>query len=225
MANKQNGKRLEPIIGEDGRLYFNYGSGAKYVIEDKGKEYVHEIIDCRYSENKVEYYKCTNNGKPFWNEFSANRLHHILNYGLHKTVSEGIRRELPLTVDEVNVYAYGKSQARAAAVKALGNTDYFAKNKELKSLAIEKAFAEVNGQTDKLAELNKRENQLKSKQLAILQAKKIDPLILRESGFCNSCNQTGISGNKVCTCAEKLSKEIKNYNAILRRCKKTEVKQ
>ena len=113
MASNQNGKRLEPIIGEDGRLYYNYGVGAKYVVEDNGEEYALEIKDCRYSETKVEYYKCTHNGEPFWNEFSANRLHHILNYGLHKTVSEGKRRELPLLVEEVQTYSYAKSTARA----------------------------------------------------------------------------------------------------------------
>ncbi len=225
MANKQNGKRLEPIIGEDGRMYFNYGIGAKYVVDDKGEEYIHEIIDCRYSDNCVEYYKCTNNGKPFWNEFSANRLHHILNYGLHQTVSEGIRRELPLTVEEVNTFAYGKATARAAAVQSLKSTDYFSKDKELKGLAIEKAFAEVHGQTDRLAELNAREKQLKTKQLAILRAKNVNPSILKETVFCSNCNETGIVGNSVCVCASRLSKEIKDYNAALRRHRKAEVKQ
>lgn len=218
-----NGKRLPPKIGEDGRLYFNYGVGAKYGIKDKDKEYVFEIVDCRYSDTNVEYYKCTNNGEPFWNEFSANRIHLILNFGLHKTISEGVLRELPLTVDEVKAYATGKATARAVAVKALGNTDYFAKDKELKSIATEKIFAEIHGQPNKLAELTKREKELKSKQEQILKTKNIDPSILKEVDFCSECHETGVTdNNKVCACAKKLEVEIKNYNAILRRkAKKT----
>lgn len=218
MAKKNGGKRLEPIIGEDGRLYFNYGVGAKYSIKEDDREYVFEITDCRYADNNVEYYTCTNNGEPFWNEFSANRIHFLLNFGLHETISEGKRCELPLTVNEVKAFAYGKATARAAAVKSLGNTDYFAKDKELLSIGIEKAFAEVNGQTDKLAELTAKEKQLRAKQATILQGKNIDPAILRESIFCSNCGETGVtSGNKVCACAKKLQKEIKDYNAILRR--------
>lgn len=217
MASNQNGKRLEPIIGEDGRLYFNYGVGAKYVVEDKGEVYTFEIVGCRYSDTNVEYYKCLHNGKPYWNEFSANHIHFILNFGLHKTESEGKRRELPLTVDEVNAYAYGKATARAAAVQALKSTDYFAKDKELRSIVIEKTFAEVKGQADKLNELTEREKKLRAKQASILQTKKIDPEILREVAFCNECHNRGVTqGNKVCACAKKLQKEIKDYNAILR---------
>lgn len=179
MAINQNGKRLEPIIGEDGRLYFNYGVGAKYVVEDNGEEYTFEIVGCRY-DNNVEYYKCLHNGEPFWNDFSANRIHFLLNFGLHKTESEGKRQELPLTVDEVNAYAYGKATAKAAAVQALKNTDYFAKDKEVKSILIDKAFAEAKGQSDKIAELTEREKKLRSKQASILHTKKIDPEILIE---------------------------------------------
>jgi len=217
MASNQNGKRLEPIIGEDGRLYYNYGVGAKYVVEDNGEEYAFEIKDCRYSDTKVEYYKCTHNGEPYWNEFSANRLHHILNYGLHKTVSEGKRRELPLTVEEVQTYAYAKTTARAAAVQRLKSTDYFAKDKELRSIVIDKTFAEVRGQTDKLYELTERESKLRAKQAQILRSKKIDPEVLKELEFCSECGETGVKNNKVCACAIKLKKEIKEYNAILRR--------
>lgn len=218
MANNVNGNRLPPIVGEDGRLYFNYGVGAKYVVEDNGEEYTFEITDCRYSDNNVEYYKCSNNGKPFWSELTANRIHFVLNFGLHEMISEGKRRELPLTVDEVNTFAYGKAQARAAAVKALGNTDYFAKDKELRSIEIDKTFAEVKGQTDKLAELEERAKKLRAKQVTILQGKKIDPAILKEVAFCNDCNGKGVTqGNKVCDCAKKMQKEIKEYNAILRR--------
>lgn len=221
MANKNGGKRLEPIIGEDGRLYFNYGVGAKYSIKEDDKEYVFEITGCRYSDTNVEYYKCTHNGKPYWNEFTANRIHLILNFDLFETISEGERRELPLTVDEVKAYAYGKATARAAAVKSLGNTDYFAKDKELRSIMIEKTFAEVRGQADKLAELTTKEKQLRTKQASILQSKKIDPEILKEILFCSECGETGVTaGNKVCACAKKLQKDIKEYNAILRRRKK-----
>ena len=217
MANSK-GNRLPPKVGEDGRLYFNYGVGAQYSIKDKGKEYIFEIVDCRYDEREVEYYKCTNNGVPFWNEFSANRIHYVLNFGLHETISEGVRRELPLTVDEVKAFATGKATARVVVVKSLGNTDYFAKDKELKSIEIEKVFAECHGQQDKLSELTKREKELRGKQEQILKTKNIDPSILKEVEFCSDCNRTGVTfSNKVCVCAKKLENEIKSYNAILRR--------
>lgn len=213
-----DGKRIEPVIGEDGRLYFNYGIGAKYRLEDKGEEYIYEIVGCRYSDTNVEYYKCTKNGEPFWNEFSANRIYHILHQGLLETICEGKRRELPLTVEEVKAYAYGKATARAVAVKSLGNTDYFAKVKELNSIEIDMTFAELHGQAEKLAELTAKAKQLKAKQASILQTKKIDPAVLKELDFCAACNRTGVTnGSKVCDCARKLSKEIKEYNAILRR--------
>ncbi len=218
MAKKNGGKRLSPIIGEDGRLYYNYGVGAKYSIKEEEKEYIFEIKDCRYSDTNVEYYKCTKNGEPFWNEHTANRLYHILRQGLLETISEGERRELPLMVDEVKAFAYGKATARGVAVKSLGNTDYFAKDKELRNIEIERAFAEAKGQKDKVAELTAKEKALRAKQASILQTKKIDPAILKEAVFCSECNETGvIGGNKVCACAKKLQKEIKDYNAILRR--------
>ena len=228
MASNSNGKRLPPRVGEDGRLYFNYGVGAKWRFEGNGnikdklfeesKETIFEIVDCRYSDSGVEYYKCTNNGVPFWNEFSANRIYHILDYGLHKQISEGARRELPLTVEEVKTFVIGKAMARATAVKTLGNTDYFAKDKELRSIQTDKVFAEVKGQMDKLAELTDKEKKLKGKQAQILKTKNIDPAILKEVDFCSDCHGTGVTNsNKVCDCAKKLEAEIKNYNAILRR--------
>ncbi len=225
MASNQSGKRLEPVIGADGRLYYNYGVGASYRIRDAdGSEVLFEIIACRYSDSCVEYYTCTRNGAKSRNEYSANRIHIILHYDLFETLSEGKCEELPLTVTEVTAYAQGIAQAKASAVQSLKNTDYFAKEKELKSIMLDKAFAEVKGQVERVAELEERERQLFAKQQSILQSKKIDPRILRETVFCTACNETGIKGIRVCACAQKQSKEIKDYNAVLRRTSKAVIK-
>ena len=42
-------------------------------------------------------------------------------------------------------------------------------------------------------------------------------ILLKELEFCSECGETGVKNNKVCACAIKLKKEIKEYNAILRR--------
>lgn len=216
------GEKMKPYIGEDGRSYYNYGVGAKYVFRENGKEYEFAITDCRM-KNTTEYYKCTHNGEPYWNEFSANRIHYLLHLNLYETLSEGKRKELPLTVDEVTTYYRRKMQERSDTLKSLGNTDYSAKSKELQKIDIEKAIAEGRGQEQTVAELTAREKELRAKQAAILKAKKIDPAILRGVQFCDKCDGTGVNGLRVCDCAKKLAKEIKEYNAILRRIARARV--
>lgn len=215
------GEKLKPFVGENGRVYFNYGVGAKYVFRERDKEYVFEIADCCI-QNTTEYYTCIKDGEQFWNKFSANRIHFLLHFNLLETLSEGERRELPLMVDEVTTYYKRKMQERADALKSLGNTDYSAKSKELQNIAIDKAVAEAREQPEKVAELTAREKELRAKQAAILKAKKIDPATLRGVKFCEKCSGTGVIGMGVCDCAKKLQAEIKEYNAILRRIKRAQ---
>lgn len=216
------GEKMQPYTGEDGRLYYNYGVGAKYVFRENGKEYIFEIADCSM-KNTTEYYTCLQNGVQYWNKFSANRIHYLLHFNLFETLSEGERQELPLTVDEVSTYYRRKMQERAEAFKSLGNTDYSAKSKELQNIVIDKAVAEAREQSEKVAELAAREKELRAKQAAILKAKKIDPSTLRGVKFCDKCDGTGIKGLQVCGCAMKMEKEIKEYNAILRRVTRAQI--
>ena len=65
--------------------------------------------------------------------------------------------------------------------------------------------------------MTKQEADVLAKQAQILRSKKIDPAVLKELEFCSECGETGVKNNKVCACAIKLKKEIKEYNAILRR--------
>ena len=210
------GQKMQPYVGANGRLYYNYGVGAKYVFRENGKEYTFEIADC-CMQNGTEYYTCMQNGEPYWNKFTANRIHFLLHFNLFETVSEGLRQELPLTTDEVTTYYKRKMQERDAAVKSLGNTDYFAKSKELQNIVIEKGLASAHGQTEKLEELVKREGELMTKQSSILKTKKIDPAVLRGVKFCGKCGYTGVIGKNICSCAKKMQSEIKEYNAIMRR--------
>ncbi len=210
-----SGQKLQPFVGEDGRIYYNYGIGAKYRLEDNGEEYIYEIVDCSY--NGTEYYTIERNGEKAWRKDSANRVHYLLHFGLLETLSEGKRREFPLTVEEVTTYYKRKTQERADAFKSLGNTDYSAKSKELQSIAIEKGIAEAREQSERVAELTKRETELRAKQLAILKTKKIDSAVLKGVKFCDKCGSTGVNGLQVCDCAKKMQAEIKEYNAILRR--------
>lgn len=212
------GEKMQPHVGEDGRLYYNYGVGAKYVFREYGEEYTFEITDCCI-RNTTEYYTCAKNGEPYWNKFTANRIHYLLHFNLLETVSEGERRKMPLTVDEVNTYYKRKTQERAEAIKSLGNTDYIAKSKKLQDIPIDIGLAEARGQTDRIEELTKQEAELRAKCAAILKAKKIEPATLRGVKFCKLCEGKGVIGMQVCECAKKLETEIQEYNAIMRRAK------
>lgn len=216
------GEKMQPFVGKDGRLYYNYGVGAKYVFREYGEEYTFEITDCCI-RNTTEYYTCAKNGEPFWNKFTANRIHYLLHFNLLETVSEGERRKLPLTVDEVNTYFKRKTQERADAIKSLGNTDYAAKSKKLQEIPIEIGLAKARGQTERAEELTKQEAELRAKCAVILKGKKIDPAALRGVKFCEVCGGTGVIGMQVCECAKKQKTEIQEYNAILRRVKLAQV--
>ena len=49
---------LQPVVGNDGRLYFNYGIGAVYALFGVGREEIGRvtITACEYSERRGELY-------------------------------------------------------------------------------------------------------------------------------------------------------------------------
>ena len=104
--------RIYPQIGEDGRLYFNYNLGAKFLCAEmrpagaageRLSRFVYAVERCEYIGGR-EYYYISRDGRPLVSPFTVNRLHYVLHFTQIDELTAGERQELPLTAEEVSIY-------------------------------------------------------------------------------------------------------------------------
>ncbi|MBO5328633.1 MAG: hypothetical protein J6B04_05630 [Clostridia bacterium] len=214
------GKRLPPLEGENGRLYFNFNVGAKYVVYELGGTTVFEITNCYY-RNGIEYYDITRDGVLNRTPFSGNRLSYLLKFKCLEQIEPGTPQELPLLIDEVKLY-YAKKYdayktAKNAALAALKNTKYAEVEKAVKALYAPIAFAELQGDGIRANELRAQLNALEEKRLEILKKTKVDLSLFEERKYnCQRCRDFGTVDGIICDCVYSNVDDIKAFSAAQR---------
>ena len=218
MANQ--GEKMPPITGGDGRLYYNFALGLMVELREdfEVEKYTLKIVGCHYI-NATEYYDVERDGVPLPQPLSANRLRYLFSrYGI-KTLATGEgRRELPLTLDEVKrYYEYRAQQYANARARAAGVPEYVALEVAAQALSSKIGFAQAFGREDEAAALQKQQTELKRRAAAALTAHGIVQELLNEPPRCELCNGKGYEFNCICSCAVSRTAEIKEFNAKERR--------
>ena len=227
----QNGKKMPPAQGEDGRLYFNFGVGSHYVFyPDNGeKPFDYLITNCELIGD-TEYYYIQSNGKPIPRPISANRLKFLLSTIRCDLTEQGEELELPLLCEEVEDFysAWNKERAikREVARKRLQKTEYGNLHSEICRLPMQIGIAEVKGDEQELARLN---TELERKNLAmqkILDSNGITAEMLNDDYLCEKCKDSGMRTEAViCGCARARTEEIKKYCAAKRLLRQPSIKK
>lgn len=222
--------RISPQIGDNGRLYFNYNLGAKYLCEEvrpataggcvSFSRFVYAVERCEYIDGR-EYYRISRDGRALVSPFTVNRLHYVLHFMQVDQIAAGERQELPLTADDITTYfaakkAYIEAQ-RAHALRVLGSKpEYKALTERQRRLCISIGRAEALGEAVGAlnAELAAVEEEIKG----IYLAAGVKPAHL--SGGARACPVCGGNGLKEdgtpCGCALRIESKIKDYCARLR---------
>lgn len=110
-AKKSSG--LQPIVGNDGRLYFNYGVGAVYALYGTAEEEIGKVTisACDYSERRGELYAVETLGgkKNIFTErpVTLERLSAHFSFCRAQEVMPGKAEEIPLLKSEVTAYYKG----------------------------------------------------------------------------------------------------------------------
>ena len=226
-AKKSSG--LQPVVGNDGRLYFNYGIGAVYALFGVGREEIGKvtITACEYSERRGELYAIETLGgkKNIFTErpVTLERLSAHFSFCQAQEIFPGEAEEIPLLKEEVIAYYKAMESKRkreaAAARKTLTETyPSFAGNEKAKR-ETEAALAEAESAAD-----HKRVSELLREYMKILSERKkaceragIDVKVFEPVQKCPLCGGSGIVDiGEICVCAWQQADEIKRWNAAQR---------
>ena len=213
------GQKLPPYEGADGILYFNFGIGLKVecreTTPDRGTEqYTLEIVDCRLIRN-TEYYDVLRDGVLLPQPITANRVKYILTWYGIKTLSSGVRKEMPLLIEEISqYYEYCESFKREKEQRLANIPEYQANDSELRKIAMQLGFASAFGKTDEEKRLMSEQERLSDNKKTLLKKYLgISEKELEGSPFCEKCNRKGFFGYDICQCAIKHTAQIKQYCA------------
>ncbi len=220
MQNQNHGQKMTYYEAEDGKLYYNFAQGLKVVLrEGKGEaaeEYTLEIVGCHFSSG-TEYYDIARDGVTQPYVQSANRVKFLLScYGI-KTLENGERLELPLTLEEVQRYyshryhVYLKTKAQAEAIP-----EYKALTYELRGFGFKIGTALAYERTDEAARLQKQQFEVQRRIEAVLKTHGINPADLKEQ-TCDKCDGKGYDYLGICDCAFAQADKIKKFCAAERR--------
>jgi hypothetical protein len=219
------------FIGDDGRLYFNYAVGAVYEFTPKGeKPFTYTITACYFEKKKdlktwvgIEYYTVVgDDGDVLSDRYNAEQVDFLLNSLPCHQIVEGVREELPLLNEEVELYYNEKrkqlNKANAEANAKLKGTDYFKNKSAIESLEARLLFAKTDGDADIINSLEIDLKEYRAKQAGILKANKIDEAVLTKQVSCELCGDYGLlfGGARICKCAFKNTPKIKSYCAAVR---------
>ena len=213
-------EQKKPYVGDDGRLYFNYPVGAEVEFTTAaGKRFRLRIVDCEY-ENRTEYYYLESAGKMLPTRFSVDKLEKQLTAAPYETIEEGELQELPLLVEEVQLYYQERTKElnfdNAEANKKLKGTPHKALGRAASSLRKRLMLAEADGREEDAAQIRKDLSENAAKRAQILADKGIDYKVLTKVKDCELCGDTGIVDGKICECAIERTEQIKAFNAALR---------
>ncbi len=214
-------EQIKPHVDEeDGRLYFNYHVGAELEFTTAaGKRFRLRIVDCEY-ENGTEYYFLESAGKLLPTRFSVDKLKKQLTAAPYEVIDEGELQELPLLVEEVQLYYQERIKElnfdNAEANKKLNGTEYKSLVRAASSLKKRLMLAEADGREEDAAQIRKDLSENEAKRSKILADKGIDYKVLTKVKDCEICGDTGIVDGKICECALERTEQIKAFNAALR---------
>lgn len=220
MQNQNHGQKMAYYEGEDGKLYYNFAQGLKVVLREcKGEaaeEYTLEIVGCHFSSG-TEYYDIARDGVTQPYAQSANRVKFLLSrYGI-KTLENGERLELPLTLEEVQRYynhcyhVYLKTKAQAEAIP-----EYKALTYELRGFGFKIGTALAYERKDEAVHLQKQQYDVQRRIEAVLKIHGIDSADLKEQ-TCDKCDGKGYDYFGICDCALAQADKIKKFCAAERR--------
>lgn len=226
-AKKSSG--LQPIVGNDGRLYFNYGVGAVYALYGTDEEEIGKVTisACDYSERRGELYAVETLGgkKNIFTErpVTLERLSAHFSFCRAQEVMPGNAEEIPLLKSEVTAYYKGmeskrKRDAAAARIKLAETYPAFAGNEKAKKEA-EAALADAEAAEDhvRVSKLIREYMQILGERKKACERAGIDVRIFEPVQKCPFCSGSGIRENgEICVCAWQNEDEIKRWNAARR---------
>lgn len=213
----RNNNKMPLYEGADGKLYYNFANGLKVAMHgsdrDKSEDYELEIVGCHYIGN-TEYYDVLIHGAQLPQPISANRVKYLVSrYGV-KTLINGERQELPLTVDEVkSFYEFREWQRAKVQSEASRITEYAALKLAVVGLTPKIGMAQAYGRTNEAAALTEQRSELERRAADVLKAHGIDPATVAEPAPCSECGGRGYIFNYVCECALPHTQEIKTFCA------------
>lgn len=225
-ANK-NGTTIQPHVGANGRLYFNFCLGARFLCEETAAmgsgnantRFVLKIERCQYMNGR-EYYYISRDGRAIYAPLTVSRLYYLLNFSLVDELAHGTRRELPLTAEEVRIYfAARKAHREAAEKRARQLLNSLPKYRELNArqaqLCIGIAYAEIHGADS--AALVDEQHKVTDGINRLCATHNIDPQLLKGHRRCELCGDTGLTAAGLpCSCALRIEETIKDYCASMR---------
>lgn len=225
------GEAIRPLVGANGRLYFNYCLGAEFLCEEvrqvtagnraapQFRRFVYKVERCEYIDGR-EYYYISRDGRAISSPFTVNRLHYVLHFSQIDELAAGTRQELPLTADEVRVYYAARAERyearREEALRILkGIPRYMSLNKMQTQLCIRMGYAEAQGAD--CTELESKYRSVCDEIDELCRAAGIDPQYLKERERCQKCGGSGLNAaGEPCSCALRIEETIKDYCARLR---------
>lgn len=225
-----NNQKLQPLEGENGRIYFNYPVHALFDFKssDGNPLFEYEVLDCELV-NGEEQYRLACNGVELTGTKSLEQVRLLFGFFHYDIANPGEPKELPLLEEEVRQYyedlAKDLNKANASVTTALKSTEYFRQKSSIELLTRSLRFAKAQRDEKKIPALQQQIKELQDKQTAILNSMGIDINILTKKCSCTICGDSGIGpkGN-ICQCAMDRAEEIKIYNAELRLARRNQGK-
>lgn len=208
------GTKILPKLGEDGRLYYNYGIGLKVRMIEKGEEWTLEINNCTYL-NGTEYYTVLRNEKPMPAQLSANRIKFLLSVSGQEIIAQGREKELPLLIEEVeNYYAEQQEYYEKQLTKMANCAPYMEIRREMNALAFKIGTYEALEKPG-VDDLVKKNVELEALANEILVKNGVDVNVI-DKDVCPDCADKGFNAFGICACAYAQEGKIKNFNAQIR---------
>ncbi len=213
-------------IGTDGKLYFKYNQGAEYTVTPTvGAPFSYRVAACEFDEDTgKEYYRIESAGAELPARFSVSQVDCMLAQFPCTQSAEGVPQELPLFSNEVKEF-YDKKRKMLNKENIAENAKlkgtHFNKNKSaIDTVRDNLLFYRSSGNAAKVAELEKKLDELEAEQKKILTEKGVDVRVLTKTPDCPVCSDTGFKDGKICECAYKQAAAIKSYCAAKRLAKK-----
>ena len=149
-------------------------------------------------------------------------MHYLLNFELVELIHPGKKMELPLLLEEVQIYYrdanVNRNKQKEKAEALLEHTEYSAIEQELKVLCGPRlAFAEIKNDKTEIEKITNKIVELEIRKSLILNEKHISPETLEDKFVCEKCKDAGVIDGIICSCAEKRKNAIKAYCANLRK--------
>ncbi len=210
----------QPIEGNDGRLYFNYGIGAEFAYTNTdGTVSSIKIVDCFYAarENMEKY---AVEVKGYVNSWSIKRLENWLRFTQAEEVTCGTAAEYPLLKEEVTAYVEDqrneRNRARVAAKQYMEKTTGYTKLCK-EQAELERLFSRaITDDSPNALELKAKYQAKVDERRRLIISKGIDITLFEPDDYCPYCDGAGVTKFGICHCARAKEDEIKRFNAAKR---------